>query len=102
MWKDITYRFGVLRILDTDHGTQFDSDAFHAFYSKWGIHLRMASVAYPQANGQAEATNKIILHGLKTRLEKVKGAWVKEIPTILWAYCTTNQVSTGETPFNLV
>lgn len=67
-----------------------------------GIRLRIASVAYPQANGQAEASNRTILHGLKTRLEEAKGAWVDELPTILWAYRTTSRVSTGETPFNLV
>ena len=62
----------------------------------------MVSVAYPQANGQAEASNKTILYGLKTRLEKAKGKWVDELPSILWAYRTTSRVSTGETPFSLV
>jgi len=36
----------------------------------------MASVAYPQMNGQAKAANKIILCGLKTQLDKENGAWV--------------------------
>ena len=59
-------------------------------------------MAYPQANGQAEASNKTILYGLKTMLEKAKGKWVDELPSILWAYRTTSRVSTGETPFSLV
>ncbi|XP_052176717.1 uncharacterized protein LOC127791027 [Diospyros lotus] len=101
VWKDIICRFSVPRILNTDHGTQFDSDAFRAFCHRWGINLRMASVAYPQANEQAEASNKTILHGLKTRLEKVKGGWADELPSILWAYRTTSRVPTGETPFSL-
>ncbi|XP_052185169.1 uncharacterized protein LOC127796808 [Diospyros lotus] len=61
----------------------------------------MASVAYPQANGQAEASNKTILHDLKTRLEKAKGGWADELPSILWAYRTTSRVPTRETPFSL-
>ncbi|XP_052189945.1 uncharacterized protein LOC127799756 [Diospyros lotus] len=84
-----------------DHGTEFDSDAFRAFCYRWGISLRMASVAYPQANEQAEASNKTILHGLKTRLEKAKGGWADELPSILWAYRTTSRVPTEETPFSL-
>ena len=30
-----------------------------------------------------------------------KGAWPEELPGILWAYKTTVQTPTGETPFNL-
>ena len=68
----------------------------------WGISLRIASVAYPQANGQAEASNKTILHGLKTQLEKAKGRLTDELPNILWVYRTTSRVSTRETPFSLI
>ena len=66
------------------------------------IQLRISSVAYLQANGQAKISNRTILHGLKTRLEGANGAWADELPTVLWAYRTTSRVSTGETPFNLV
>ena len=59
-------------------------------------------MAYPQANEQAEISNRTILHGLKTSLEGAKGTWVDELPIVLWACRTTNRVSTGETPFNLV
>ena len=31
----------------------------------------------------------------------VKGAWPKELPSVLWAYRTTTRSPTGETPFNL-
>jgi hypothetical protein len=37
----------------------------------------------------------------KKRLEKAKGRWVKELPSILWTYRTTPRSSTGETPFLL-
>ena len=30
-----------------------------------------------------------------------KGAWPKELPSVLWAYKTTTRTPTGETPFNL-
>ena len=30
-----------------------------------------------------------------------KGAWLEELPSILWAYRTTTQTPTRETPFNL-
>jgi hypothetical protein len=30
-------------------------------------------------NGQAEATNKVILNGLKKRIEDAKGNWVENL-----------------------
>ena len=31
----------------------------------------------------------------------VKGAWLEELPIILWTYRTTTRTPIGETPFNL-
>ena len=45
--------------------------------------------------------NKIIKQLIKTRLEGRKGAWVEQLPEILWAYRTTHKTATGETPFAL-
>ena len=57
--------------------------------------------AYPQGNGQAEAVNKVIVSGLKKRLDDTKGKRVKELPHVLWMYRTTPRRSTRETPFSL-
>ena len=57
--------------------------------------------AYPQSNGQVEATNKTILNGLKKRLESTKGRWAKELPNMLWAYQTSSRRSTSKTPFSM-
>ena len=56
----------------------------------------------PQTNGQVESANRVLLRGLKRRLEKAKGVWAEEVPRIVWAYHTTPQSSTMETPFSLV
>ena len=61
-----------------------------------------ASFEHPQTNGQVESADRILLIGLKRRLEKVKGTWAEEVPRIVWAYHTTPQSSTKETPFSLV
>lgn len=46
--------------------------------------------------------NKIILRGLRARLDESKGRWVDKLPSVLWAYHTTLRTPTGETPFSLV
>ena len=38
---------------------------------------------------------------IKTRLERVKGIWPEELPSILWVHRTTARTPTGETPFRL-
>jgi len=51
-----------------------------------GIKQVFASVEHPQTNGQVESANRVLLRGLKRRLEKAKGAWAEEVPRIVWAY----------------
>jgi len=43
-----------------------------------------------------------VVRGLKRRLDKAKGTWAEEVPRIVWAYHTTPQSTTRETPFSLV
>ena len=38
---------------------------------------------------------------IKVWLEEAKGAWLKELPNVLWAYKTTVRTLTGEMPFRL-
>ena len=66
-----------------------------------GITNRYYTPTYPQRNGQAEALNKVIVSGLKKRLDDTKGKWVEELPHVLWTYQTTPCKSTGETPFSM-
>ena len=45
--------------------------------------------------------NKVILSGLKKRLDDAKGKWVEELPHVLWTYRTMPRRSTGETLFSM-
>lgn len=71
------------------------------FYKELGITPLTSSVEHPQTNGQAEAMNKIILQELKKKLGEAKGAWVDELPKVLWGYRCSPHSATGESPFNL-
>ncbi|RDX84457.1 Tf2-6, partial [Mucuna pruriens] len=48
-----------------------------------------------------EAANRVILRGLRRRLEEAKGRWVEELPQVIWSYHTTPHSTTGEIPFRL-
>ena len=73
VWKSIITRFRVPHTLISDNYLQFDSRAFRKYCSNLGIKNRYSTPAYPQGNGQAEAVNKVIVNGLKKRLDDVKG-----------------------------
>ena len=88
VWKNIVYRFGIPRTIISNNGRQFDSQAFRSFCSNLGIKNKYSSPGHPQANGQTEVTNRILLRLIKSRLVGTKGAWPEELPT-------------GETAFNL-
>ncbi|XP_074323059.1 uncharacterized protein LOC141660004 [Apium graveolens] len=94
-------RYGIPYILVTDNGTQFNNEEFNKYCEENEIKLWFTSAAHPQANGQAEVANRIILDGLKKRIDKLRNNCVDKILPILWAYRTTCRVTTGETPFML-
>ena len=73
VWKNIVTRFGIPYTLISDNELQFDSKAFRRYYCELGIRNRYSTPAYPLRNGQAEAINKVIVNGLKKRLDKAKG-----------------------------
>ena len=66
------------------------------------IKLSFSFVTYPQGNDQAEASNKVIFSNIKKNMEDKKGAWVEELPKVLWAYRTTKRSSIGESPYAMV
>ena len=74
---------------------------FMTYCCDLGIMNRYSTPAYPQGNGQAETINKVIVNGLKKKLDDVKGKWVEELSHVLWIYRTTPHRSTRETPFSM-
>uniref|UniRef100_A0A2N9GBG3 RNA-directed DNA polymerase n=1 Tax=Fagus sylvatica TaxID=28930 RepID=A0A2N9GBG3_FAGSY len=97
LWKSIITRFGIPWAVISDNGTQFESKLFKGFCSDLGIRNFFSSPGYPQSNGQAEISNKVVLSGIKRKLEAAKGKWVEELPSVLWTYrTTTNEERLGK------
>jgi transposase InsO family protein len=101
-FKGITCRFGVPHSIITNNGTNFASKEFHEFCEDNGIKISFASVSHPQTNGQVEKINGLICDGIKKRLTNAAGAWVEELPPVLWSLRTTPNRLTHYTPFFLV
>ena len=100
--KEIIYRYGYPHSIITDNGSNFKGE-FARYCGQNNIRLDLSSVAHPETNGQAERANQMILRGIKPQLlaplQRAAGAWLDELPSVLWSIRTTPNRSTGYTPF---
>ncbi|XP_074323351.1 uncharacterized protein LOC141660279 [Apium graveolens] len=77
------------------------SEELREYYDDNNMELRFTSVVHPEANGKVEVANRIVLDGLKKRVERSRNTWAEELMNILWVYHTTCKVITEATPFML-
>jgi ribonuclease HI len=63
--EHIVHRFGIPQTMTTDQGPAFMSWQFREFAASLSIKLLNLSPYYAQANGQAEASNKILVGMIK-------------------------------------
>jgi hypothetical protein len=84
--ENIIYRFGIPQTITTDQGTQLTSLEFREFAESMGIKLLNFSPYYAQANGQAEASNKIMIKIIQKKIDHKPKRWHSVLNEVLWAY----------------
>jgi transposase InsO family protein len=100
--EHIIYRFGVPQTLTTDQGPSFMSHQFSEFVEFIKIKLMNSSPYYAQANGQTEASNKVLIKIIKKWIEDKPRRWHEKLSEALWAQRTSRNGATKVTPFELV
>ena len=85
----------------SDNGKPFENPKLRDFCTELGIKNYYSSPTHPQSNGQVEVTIRTLKAALRTKLEDLKGKWVKYLPEVLWAHRTTHKSATQETSFAL-
>lgn len=85
----------------TNNDRQFINKKLTKFYKNLEIKHVISSLEHPQMNNQVEVVNKTIVAEIKRRLSDKKGAWVDELPEVLWAYRCTLHETTNEMPFKV-
>nr|XP_028964664.1 uncharacterized protein LOC114827152 [Malus domestica] len=60
-----------------------------------------SSPYYPQSNGQAKASNKILVNIIKRMVAESPEKWHEKQGKTLWAYRTFKRATTGTTPYAL-
>jgi hypothetical protein len=86
--------------------TPFTAIKFRNWGQDCGISIDYASVTHPEANGQVERANRLILAGLKPilyeELEDYGSKWIEELPKVVWGLRTQASRAIGYSPFFLV
>jgi hypothetical protein len=100
--EHIIYRFGVPQTLTTDQGPSFLSNQFREFAESMKIKLLNSSPYYAQANGQAEASNKVLIKIIKNRIKDDPRRWHEKLSEALWAHRTSRHGATKVTPIEIV
>ena len=82
-WKHIICKYNLLYAIVTNNGTQFKPQAYEEFLRRLSVKHLVTFFKHPHTNAQAEAATKVILKALHPRLDKSKGLWKEELPSIL-------------------
>jgi transposase InsO family protein len=97
--EDIIARFGCTNIIVTDNVASFKDEPLIMFCEQFGITLIHSTPYYPQGNGLAESSNKILIKIIKRLLEEKKKASDSKLKFYLWADRVTTKRSLGVSPF---
>jgi hypothetical protein len=100
--EHIIYRFGIPQTITTDQGAQFVSLEFREFAESMGIKLLNSSPYYAQANGQVEASNKIMIKLIQKKIDQKPKRWHSVLNEALWAYRMAPHGATKTSPYELV
>lgn len=99
--EKIIHRFGIPETITVDNGPVFRGFEFQDFANEYGFKILYSSPYYAQANGQAEATNKVIKQNLRKMINANPKEWHTKLSQVLWAMRTSQKSGTVTTPFAL-
>ena len=102
IYEKIITRYGIPLQLTSDRGGHFVNHVIRLLTTEFKIYHSLSSPYYPRENGQAEATNKVLVSIIYKSCAVKREDWEEKLPSALWAYRTAYKVTTGHTPFQLM
>ena len=100
--KEIISRHGVPAKLLSDRGTNFLSELMQEICKLMGTEKVNTSSYHPQMDGLVERFNRTLTAMLAKTVEIDGTDWDHRLPYVLFAYRTSLQESTRESPFHLL
>uniref|UniRef100_A0A2N9I5K4 Integrase catalytic domain-containing protein n=1 Tax=Fagus sylvatica TaxID=28930 RepID=A0A2N9I5K4_FAGSY len=93
--EHIITRFGIPHKIISDNGTPFVNKDVREVLEHYRIKHRRSTPYYPQGNGQAEATNRMLLRILSKMVFDYGKGWNSHLADVLWAYRGSPKTATG-------
>ena len=100
--ENIVARHGVPGELLSDRGKAFLSKLMYEVYKLLGIKKVNTTAYHPQTDGLVERFNRTLTSMLAKTVQKQGRDWDEHLPYVLYAYRTSIQESTKESPFYLL
>ncbi|KAJ9547271.1 hypothetical protein OSB04_019814 [Centaurea solstitialis] len=100
--KSLVYRYGCPKAIISDRGTHFSNYLLEKTLKRYGVHHRFSTAYHPQANGQAENTNRALKRILEKTVDNNPKIWSQKLEDALWAYRTAYKTPIGSTPYRML
>lgn len=100
--EDINLRFGPVRRITTDNGSEFIGKDFKEILARNKIEHHLTSPGRPAGNGQVERLNHTIKDYIAARINEENGWWHEKLPYAIADYNTTVHDATNYTPHYLL
>ena len=100
--EHIISRHGVPNETLSDRGAAFLSCLLKEVCTLMGIKKVNTTAYHPQTDGLVERFNRTLTDMLTKSVEKYGKNWDERLPFVLFAYRSSPQASTGESPFYLL
>ena len=100
--ENIVCRHGVPQELPSDRGSNFLSDLILEICSILGVQKVNTSGYHPQTDGLVEKFNSTLINMISKSSDSGGMEWDQQLPLLLFAYRSTVQESTRESPFFLL
>ena len=100
-FEDLVCSLGPPRLLTSDNGGEFISDALKQACVLIGVEKRTSVPYRPQSQGNVERQNRTLIKDLQKRLLQHGKTWVDHLPYTEWSHNTTPFSKTGMSPYFL-
>ncbi|MCO5559379.1 hypothetical protein L7F22_012978 [Adiantum nelumboides] len=102
LYENIFTRYGLPIEIVSDRGTHFINEVIEFLLDEFMMIHKKSAPYHPQANGQTENKNKILVTILTKIVSELRADWDQKLHSALWAYRVAYKTSIGRTPFNMV
>ncbi len=94
--------YGLPDDIVSDHGPQFTSRVWSAFFKHLNVNISLTSGYHPQSNGQTERLNQEVIRFLRAYCQQHQADWSRYLFWAEYAQNSLTKPATGMTPFKCV